>query len=59
MHDARDQQVAQAVRPLVCIECRRVWRDTNERWRIYITDEDPPEAVPYCNVCASREFDGW
>jgi hypothetical protein len=57
MHDARDQQLMHAVQPLVCIECRRVWSDPAERWRMYITGDEPPEAVPYCNVCASREFD--
>jgi hypothetical protein len=57
MHDAREQQLVHAIHPLVCIECRRVWRDPNERWRMYITDDEPPEAVPYCGVCAAREFD--
>lgn len=56
MYDARNQQLVHAA-PLVCIECQRVWRDMTERWRIYITDDDPPEAVPYCDVCAAREFD--
>jgi hypothetical protein len=59
MHDGRDQQLVHAVRPLVCVECLRVWRDRYERWRMYITDDDPPEAVPYCNACASREFDDY
>jgi hypothetical protein len=42
--------------PIVCIECRRPWLDASERWRIYVLHEDPPEAVPYCDVCALREF---
>jgi trehalose utilization protein len=57
MHEGRRQQVINAVHALVCIECRRVWREAGERWRMYITDDDQPEAVPYCNVCAAREFD--
>jgi hypothetical protein len=43
--------------PLVCIECQRPWLDPSERWRVYNTDDDPPEGVPYCNHCAAREFD--
>jgi hypothetical protein len=43
--------------PLVCIECRRLWLDPTEKWRVYNTDDDPPEGVPYCNYCAAREFD--
>ncbi len=44
------------VEPLSCIECGRRWLDGRERWRIYVLDEDPPEAVPYCPDCARREF---
>jgi hypothetical protein len=57
MHDGRHQQMMNAVHTLVCIECRRIWRDEGERWRMYLTEDNPPEAVPYCNVCAAREFD--
>jgi hypothetical protein len=28
-----------------------------ERWRVYLTDDDPPEAVAYCPACAASEFD--
>jgi hypothetical protein len=28
-----------------------------ERWRVYLTDDDPPEAVSYCPDCAEDEFD--
>ena len=41
---------------LACIECRRVWIDPSERWRLYLAPDDR-ELVPYCGVCASREFD--
>ena len=41
---------------LHCIECRRPWLDPDERWRLKVTDDSPPETVPYCARCASREF---
>jgi hypothetical protein len=43
--------------PLECTECRREWLVARERWRLCFTDDDPPEAAPYCPECASREFD--
>jgi hypothetical protein len=43
---------------LVCEECRRPWLEPPERWRLFLTDDEPPEAVPYCPSCAGREFDG-
>ena len=43
-------------RELTCIECRRTWLELAERWRVYLTDDDPPEAVAYCPDCAEREF---
>ncbi len=43
---------------LVCEECRRPWLEPRERWRLYLTDDEPAEAVPYCPECAGREFDG-
>jgi hypothetical protein len=53
--------VSEPVRPLVaeivCIECRRIWIDGSERWRVLITADDPPETVAYCRDCAEREFD--
>ena len=27
-----------------------------DRWRAYVTDDDPPEVVFYCEACAEREF---
>jgi hypothetical protein len=45
-------------RPLcLCQECGRPWLDPRERWRLYLTDDEPAEAVPYCPTCAAREFD--
>ena len=42
---------------LSCEECRRPWFDPCERWRLYLDDDEPANAVPYCPVCAAREFD--
>jgi hypothetical protein len=44
------------VHQFLCQECRRPWLDPVERWRLYLTDEEPVEAVPYCPACAVREF---
>jgi hypothetical protein len=41
----------------LCQECRRPWLEPQERWRLYLTEEEPVEAVPYCPSCAAREFD--
>jgi hypothetical protein len=41
---------------LCCIECGRTWVESNERWRIYLTDDAQPIPVLYCNVCAAFEF---
>lgn len=43
--------------PLLCEECKRPWDDVGERWRIYLTDDEPATAVAYCPRCAQREFD--
>ena len=40
----------------VCQECRRPWLLPGERWRLYLSDDEPPRAVPYCPSCARREF---
>jgi hypothetical protein len=41
---------------LRCVECGRRWDDVNERWRVYFTDDEPPDAVTYCPACARAEF---
>jgi hypothetical protein len=41
---------------LCCIECGRTWGESDERWRIYLTDDAQPIPVLYCNICASFEF---
>jgi hypothetical protein len=42
---------------LVCVECLRAWTEPKERWRTYLTDDQPPETATYCPDCAAREFD--
>jgi hypothetical protein len=40
-----------------CTECRRVWLSGDERrWKVYLTDDEPPELAFYCPACALREF---
>ena len=51
-----EQSTPLVQRALTCIECRRTWLELAERWRLYLTDDDPPEAVAYCPDCAEREF---
>jgi hypothetical protein len=41
---------------LLCEECGRRWDDPTERWRVYFTDDDPPEPASYCPECSRREF---
>ena len=43
---------------LACQECRRIWLDPQERWRMYLDPDEPGLTVPYCAECAAREFDG-
>ena len=44
----------QTARVIECVECCRPWEMPSERWRLYVTDEDPPEAVAYCQACGER-----
>jgi hypothetical protein len=53
--DTRDERRTSTL--LVCIECRRPWFVAGERWRLKVTGDNPPETVPYCPDCATREFD--
>ena len=39
-----------------CIECKRPWLVEQERWRLKITDDWPPQTVAYCPECDRREF---
>lgn len=40
----------------VCVECARIWLDPSERWRAYLTGDEPPEIAIYCPACARHEF---
>jgi hypothetical protein len=51
-----EQTSPQTTQVLRCIECCRQWQVATERWRVYLTDDDPAEAVAYCPACAAREF---
>jgi ribosomal protein L44E len=42
---------------LRCVECGRRWDDPSDPWRVYLTDDDPPESATYCPGCAHQEFD--
>jgi hypothetical protein len=39
-----------------CAECGARWLPANdERWRAYLTDDEPAELAFYCPECAERE----
>jgi hypothetical protein len=50
------ERIYPLVDDLVCVECGREWVGPVERWRVYLTEDDPPVLVTYCPVCAEREF---
>jgi hypothetical protein len=39
-----------------CIECARQWDVPTERWRIYLTDDEPRAPIAYCPDCAAEQF---
>ncbi len=42
-----------------CVECGARWLPADEeRWRTYLTDDEPPALAFYCPACAAREFGG-
>ena len=45
-----------ATTPPHCLECRRPWVDSTERWRVYLSVESPSQPLTYCPECARREF---
>jgi hypothetical protein len=47
--------VTPLVRSIACVECGRVWVLPIERWRIYLTDDDPPNTPRrvLCRLCPS------
>jgi hypothetical protein len=56
-NDGMSSHLQVIVKQISCEECRRPWLEPRERWRMYLTDDDPPMPVAYCRECASREFD--
>jgi len=41
-----------------CAECEAVWLPPDEeRWRAYLTDDEPPQLAFYCLECGVREFE--
>jgi hypothetical protein len=46
-----------ATQALTCVECGQRWLLAYEVWRMYLTDDEPAEAVIYCPGCAKRELD--
>lgn len=42
---------------LRCAQCHRRWDNPTDRWRVYFTDEEPPEPLTFCPNCARREFE--
>lgn len=55
MKDSAEEMIA--VEPVRCLECGRLWVEWSERWRTYLSGEDPPQPLTYCPDCARREFE--
>lgn len=51
-----DQPKAVDVATLDCIECGRHWNEGSDRWRAYVTADEPRQVIIYCDWCAEREF---
>lgn len=56
MNESQSREIGRT-QELTCVECADTWLDPSERWRVYLTDDEPQEAVLYCADCAHREFD--
>jgi hypothetical protein len=54
MNEHQPRQLA--VETINCVECSVAWVDPYERWRVYLTEDELPEMVSYCHLCAEREF---
>jgi hypothetical protein len=51
-------QSAAGGRPeLACVECGAIAPPDADGWRVYRTDDEPPELAIYCPDCAEVEFD--
>ena len=51
-----EQVIRHRTEVIECIGCARPWNVSSERWRVYLTDDDPRETVFYCPHCAVDEF---
>ena len=40
-----------------CVECGRAWLNPRNRWRAYLTDDEPAQVAFFCARCAERKFD--
>jgi hypothetical protein len=39
-----------------CTECGKVWLPADDRrWKVHLTDDEPPELAFFCPECAERE----
>lgn len=59
VHDSRLRRVKVEGVALIptCGECEtRSLPADQERWRAYLTDDEPPELALFCPSCAEREF---
>jgi hypothetical protein len=54
--EAQNHKIAVSTE-LHCLECRREWLDSSERWRMYVVFGEETEQGLYCPICASFEFD--
>jgi hypothetical protein len=41
----------------ICEGCGRRWVERTERWRAYLTDDEPPVAALFCPECSRNEFE--
>ena len=55
--DPVDRATSISTTPLRCLECGQRWIEETERWRVYLSHEEPPQTLTYCPDCARREFD--
>jgi len=45
-----------AAQTMTCEECKRPWSDPAERWRLYLSCDEPTVPIAYCRSCSEREF---
>ena len=52
----KQRERANQTTQLRCLECRRLWIEPAERWRLYLSGDEPVQPLTYCPDCARREF---